>query len=42
MSKKGSVFKKYNPEFKLRVVEAYLSGKYGGLEGVTKAFEMKS
>jgi transposase len=42
MAKKGSIFKKYSPEFKLRVVEAYLSGKYGGLEGVTKAFEMKS
>ena len=42
MAKKGSIFKKYGPEFKLRVVEAYLSGKQGGLDRVTKAFELKS
>lgn len=30
MAKKGSKFTKYSPEFKLQVVEDYLSGKSGG------------
>jgi len=42
MAKKGSIFEKYSPEFKRSVVEAYLSGKYGGYEKVAKLFELKS
>jgi transposase len=42
MAKKGSIFEKHSPEFKLRVVEAYLSGKYGGYVSVAKLFGLKS
>ena len=42
MAKKGSIFKKYSPEFKVSVVEAYLSGNFGGMGAVAKYFELKS
>jgi len=42
MAKKGSVFAKYSPEFKRNVVEAYLSGKYGGCTRVAKLFGLRS
>lgn len=41
MAKKGSVFKKYSPELKLKVVEAYLSGQYGGSVPVAKVFGVR-
>jgi len=42
MAKKGSIFTKYSPEFKVSVVEAYLSGKFGGMGAVSKHFGLKS
>lgn len=42
MAKKGSIFTKYSPEFKVRVAEAYLSGKFGGMGAVSKHFGLKS
>ena len=42
MAKKGSIFKKYSPELKVSVAEAYLSGKFGGMEAVSKHFGLKS
>lgn len=42
MAKKGSVFNKYSPELKLKVVEAYLSAQYGGGARVAKVFGVRS
>ncbi|MBN2876834.1 MAG: transposase [Bacilli bacterium] len=42
MANKGSIYKNYSPDFKLKVVEAYLSGEYGGKIQVAKAFGLKS
>lgn len=42
MAKKGSVFNKYSPELKLKVVEAYLSAQYGGGARVAKVFGIRS
>ncbi|BDD40644.1 transposase [Streptococcus ruminantium] len=36
MAKKGSKFTKYPPEFKIQVVEDYLSGKSGGMDSIVK------
>ena len=36
MAKKGSKFNKYTYEFKVMVVEDYLSGKSGGIDTITK------
>ena len=36
MAKKGSKFTKYPPEFKIQVVEDYLSGKSGGMTSIVK------
>lgn len=41
MAKKGTIFQTYSPEFKKEVVEAYLSGKYGGMVPVTKNSESR-
>lgn len=40
MAKKGSKFNKYTKEFKLEVVQAYLSNEYGGFEQVAKKFSL--
>lgn len=42
MAKKGSHFTKYSPEFKLQVVEAYLSGHSGGLNIIAQKYGLKS
>lgn len=42
MAKKGSKFTKYPPEFKLQVVEDYLSGKSGGTPAIAKKYGLKS
>ena len=42
MAIKGSKFKKYRSEFKVRVVEAYLSGRYSSYEQVAREFEMRN
>jgi len=42
MAKKGSIFKKYSADFKVKVAEAYLSGKNGGYREVAKLFGLKS
>ena len=42
MAKKGSKFTKYPPEFKLQVVEDYLSGKSGGMPSIVKKYGLKS
>lgn len=42
MAKKGSKFKKYSLEFKLQVVQDYLSNKYGGVDAITKKHGLKS
>ncbi|HEL2110444.1 TPA: transposase [Streptococcus suis] len=42
MAKKGSKFTKYPPEFKLQVVEDYLSGKSGGMSSIVKKYGLKS
>lgn len=41
MAKKGSIFHKYSPEFKVSVVEAYLGGKYGSYVEVAKLFGIR-
>lgn len=42
MAKKGSKFNTYRYEFKVQVVEDYLSGKSGGLNLITKKYGLKS
>lgn len=42
MAKKGSKFTKYPPEFKIQVVEDYLSGKSGGMDSIVKKYGLKS
>lgn len=42
MAKRGSTFAKYDPAFKREVVEAYLSGRFGGYGLVAKHFGLKS
>jgi len=42
MAKKDSTFVKYDPAFKREVVEAYLSGRFGGYRLVAKHFGLKS
>lgn len=42
MAKKGSKFTKYPPEFKLQVVEDYLSGQSGGMPAIVKKYGLKS
>ena len=42
MAKKGQKFKNYPAEFKIEVVEAYLSGKYGGVDPITKKYDLKT
>lgn len=42
MPKKGSTFAKYTPEFKLKVVKAYLSGTEGGYKTVAKQYGLRS
>ena len=36
MAKKGSKFNKYTYEFKVIIVENYLSGESGGIDIITK------
>ncbi len=42
MANKGSKFNTYSYEFKVQVVEDYLSGKSGGLSAITKKYHLKS
>lgn len=42
MAKKGSTFNKYDNELKVKVVKAYLSGKYGSYKAVAEAFGIKN
>ena len=42
MAKKGSKFTKYPSEFKIQVVEDYLSGKSGGMPSIVKKYGLKS
>jgi transposase-like protein len=42
MAKKGSKFNKYGYEFKIMVVEDYLSGKNGGLRILVRKYGLKS
>ncbi|MDQ8759408.1 transposase [Streptococcus ruminantium] len=42
MAKKGSKFTNYPPEFKIQVVEDYLSGKSGGMPSIVKKYGLKS
>ena len=42
MAKKGSKFNKYTYEFKVMVVEDYLSGESGGIDTITKKYNLKS
>jgi transposase len=42
MPNKGSTFVKYTPEFKLKAVKAYLSGKEGGYKTVAKQYGLRS
>jgi len=42
MAKKGSKFNKYSYEFKIMVVEDYLSGNSGGIRNITKKYNLKS
>ena len=42
MAKKGSKFNKHSSEFKIMVVEDYLSGKNGGYKTLIKKHGMKS
>lgn len=42
MAKKGSQFTTYHPDFKLQVVEDYLSGKSGGLTLIARKYGLKS
>lgn len=42
MAKKGSQFTTYHPDFKLQVVEDYLSGKSGGLNLIARKYGLKS
>ena len=42
MAKKGSKFTNYSPEFKIQVVEDYLSGKSGGMPSIVKKYGLKS
>ena len=42
MAKKGQKFRTYIPEFKIQVVEEYLSGKSGGVDAITKKYDLKS
>ena len=42
MAKKGQKFRTYLPEFKIQVVEEYLSGKSGGVDAITKKYDLKS
>lgn len=42
MAKKGSKFSKYSYEFKLEVVEDYLSGRSGGYRAIATKYGLKS
>jgi transposase-like protein len=42
MAKKGSKFNRYSPEFKIKVVEAYLSGEFGGSKKTANYFGLPS
>ena len=42
MGKTGRINNKYTVEFKVKVVEDYLSGKCGGLRQLVKKYELKS
>lgn len=42
MAKKGSRFTHYSPEFKLQVVEDYLSGQSGSMPSIVKKYGLKS
>lgn len=42
MAKKGRRFTRYSPEFKLQVVEDYLSGQSGGMSSIVKKYGLKS
>ena len=42
MAKKGSQFTTYHPDFKLQIVEDYLSGKSGGLTLIARKYGLKS
>ena len=42
MVKKGSQFTTYHPDFKLQVVEDYLSGKSGSLTLIARKYGLKS
>jgi transposase-like protein len=41
MAVKGQKFRKYEKEFKIEVVEAYLSGMQGGLAKVAKRYDLR-
>ena len=42
MAKKGQKFKKYPAEFKIMVVEEYLKCESGGVDAITKKYDLKS
>ncbi|ESR08708.1 transposase [Streptococcus iniae] len=42
MAKKGSHFQRYSYEFKVKVVEDYLSGNSGGTPAIVKKYGLKS
>lgn len=42
MAKKGSKFNKYSYEFKIALIEEYLSGHFGGYDAISKRYKMKS
>lgn len=42
MAIKGSKFRNYSPEFKIQVVEDYLSGKSGGIKSVSEKYKLSN
>ena len=42
MAKKGQKFRTFLPEFKIQVVEEYLSGMSGGVDAITKKYDLKT
>lgn len=41
MAKKNTKFNNYSPELKIKAVEDYLSGEYGGLRSICKIYNIK-
>lgn len=41
MAKKGSKFNKYGYEFKIVLIEDYLSGYFGGYDAILNRYKMK-